>query len=125
MSSVFATQIATAQRLISKFGQACTWRKTAVSTPNPAKPWEMLPGANTDATVKVVFVSKFKEHFFLKYMANTEIPEGLFVGYMAAQSFTPAINDILIRGSETLTIQAIDIVAPNGEPILYIITVKR
>jgi len=125
MTNVFATQIATAQRLISKFGQSCTWRKTAVSTPNPAKPWEMIPGVATDVTVKVVFVSKFKEHFFLKYMANTEIPEGLFVGYMAAQSFTPAINDILIRGSETLTIQAIDIVAPNGELILYIITVKR
>lgn len=125
MTNVFATQIATTQRLISKFGQSCTWRKTAVSTPNPAKPWEMIPGAVTDATVKVVFVSKFKEHFLLKYMANTEIPEGLFVGYMAAQSFTPAINDVLIRGSETLTIQAIDIVAPNGEPILYIVTVKR
>lgn len=122
---VFDRQIATAKTLIAKYGQSCTWRKTAVSTPNPAKPWEMLPGANTDTTVKVVFVSKFKEHFFLKYMANTEIPEGLFVGYMAAQSFTPAINDLLIRGSETLTIQAVDIVAPNGEPILYIVTVKR
>lgn len=125
MASVFATQIATAQRLISKFGQSCTWRKTAVSTPNPAKPWEMISGTVTDTTVKVVFVSKFKEHFFLKYMANTEIPEGLFIGYMAAQNFTPAINDILIRGHETLTIQAIDIVEPNGEPILYIVTVKR
>ena len=122
---VFDSQIATAQRLISKFGQSCTWRKTDVSTPNPVKPWEMIPGTVTDAAVKVVFVSKFKEHFFLKYMANTEIPEGLFVGYMAAQSFTPAINDLLIRGSETLTIQAVDIVAPNGEPILYIVTVKR
>lgn len=38
---------------------------------------------------------------------------------MGAVEFTPAINDVVLRGSETLRIKSIDIVAPNGDPILY------
>lgn len=125
MAGIYDRQIAMAQSLIAKYGQTVTWRKSAVLTPDPNKPWEMVPGAATDYNPKMVFISKFKEHQFLKYIPGTEIPDGLFVGIMPAVSFVPAINDTIIRGSETLTIEKIDEVAPNGTPIVYFVTVKR
>ena len=59
---VYERQIATATRLIEKYGQACTWREPGTPTGNPANP---TPGLPTDYPVHIVFLDNGKLVGFL------------------------------------------------------------
>ena len=121
MPTVFTRQIAMAKRMISKYGQSVTWRQQADGAPpDPTKPWEPGAASTTDHTVKIAF---FPEDFFLlrtqQRARNDVIPEGYEVGYMAQQSFTPKIKDVVIRGSQQLRVAYLDALHPDGTDILY------
>ena len=116
-------QIATAARLVSKYGQPVTWRRVADGAPaDPLKPWKPTAATNTDVTVDMVFVPKGKNSEFLALMKGTEVPKGELVGYMAAQSFTPTLKDLVIRDGVALSVCSIDPIAPNGDVILYTVS---
>lgn len=116
-------QIATAKRLIKKKGQGVTWRSIENGAPPDAsKPWKTSTSTNLDNLVDIVFLPVSRENKrFIQALGGTEVSTGFLLGYMAAVDFEPSIKDVVIRNGEQLEVLNIDIVAPNGDPILYIL----
>ena len=48
-----------------------------------------------------------------------ELTTGSQLGYMAAVPFEPSQKDSVLRNGKTLPVEHIEIIAPNGDPILY------
>lgn len=113
-------QIATAIRLIAKYGQAVTWR-SANETENALEPWKATAGTPTDTEVSICFVpakdNEWRKLFY--YLKGTEVPAGKLAGLMGQVSFTPSLKDVVIRDGKTLRIANIDLLSPNGQKILY------
>jgi hypothetical protein len=117
----YDNQIATAQRLIQKDGQAVILRRMTDGTPaDPAQPWK--PGAPTviDEICYIVFIPENRVNYeTLHTYGITAVPRGNLVGLMAVQAFVPKLKDRVIRGSQVYTIETIDTLAPNDQTILY------
>lgn len=124
---VYDRAIATAQRIIAQKGQAVTWESRENGDPVDAdKPWRSGATEKTDHTVNIVFLPYNRQNYeFLRMIAGTEIPAGKMYGLMGAVDFSPALKDTVLRGSERLGVTAIDVLAPNGDPILYTIGFDR
>ncbi len=61
-------------------------------------------------------------HALVGYLKGTEVVTGSTKALMASVSFTPSIQDVVVRSSgETLRIKSIDPLSPNGQIILYTI----
>lgn len=115
----FDRQIATAKRLIAKNGQAVVWRQTAI-TDDPDKPWSDQNPVMTDFDTTIVFLPYTRMGYELFGLSpGTEVPTGKLTGLMAATNFVPSLKDVVIRDGVTLALQAIDLLAPNGDIILY------
>lgn len=118
---VYDRQIATAKRLIAKFGQSVTWRVVADGTVSDAdRPWLETPATPTDYTVAIAFLPlerQFQE--LLRYIKGAEVATGSIYGLMGAVTFTPSLRDVVLRSAKEYRIRSIDELAPNGEPILY------
>jgi len=128
---VFDRQIAIVQKLISKYGQTVEFKTITQTITNPAKPWEA-----TDSTIstnlKMIFLSPSASgesllgRELLQYMKGTEVSFGEIRGLMAFHStVVPKMADIVVRDSKELKIKAIDILAPNGQTILYTIEFEK
>lgn len=120
----FDRQIETALRLIKKNGQAVKWRVIDDPAPvDPNKPWE--PGAATpvDEDVRICFLPMDAKTFV--FMKATEVPKGSVVGLMGNVPFEPNIKDVVIRDANELRIESIDLLAPNGQKILYTVVFKQ
>lgn len=120
---VYDRQIENAKRQIKQKGQAVTWRIKSNGAPaDPSKPWKPSAGTPEDKPVRIVFLPVgLQTRKFLRYFEGTEIPTGSLSGLMGAVDFEPAIKDVVIRDGKQLTIRNFDVIAPNGEPILYIL----
>lgn len=119
--TVYSRQIERAQCMIDQKGQSVTWRQI-VDTPNPTEPWKPTAGTPVDNTVKIVFFPySLQTKKTLQFLTGTEIKSGYIYGLMASVSFTPGIKDVVIRGSKQLIIDSIDVLDPDGTPILYTI----
>lgn len=126
---VYDRPIATAQRLIAKYGEDCKWRK-------PAAVVEDEPGYPTTGVVpdpvdcKMVFFSPRDlgrgTEEFLALLRGTELPENKEIGLLAGGiTFSPELPDTIKRASGLeIAIEKIDRLAPNGTPVLYYVTVK-
>lgn len=118
---VYDRQIASALRAIKKRGQLVTWTPQDVTT-NPAQPWRTQPvvGAPT-FQVSIVFLSlgSTELNALFHLIKGTSVPDGAPRGLMGAVPFVPAINDVVLRGTINLTVKALDVLAPNGDVILY------
>lgn len=121
------TQIATAQRLIKKFGQEAQWIIPGAFVPdNPDYPGGS--GSSSDPEVIEVWVCVLPEdrvgYEWVKYIVDTEIPDGN--GYLLLAggiNFEPDItHSIILADGSTVKPSKIDKLAPSGVPILY--TVK-
>lgn len=128
---VFDDDIATAQELIAEFGQLCFWQK-------PAELIESIPGYPTQGPLPAAVECRIA--FFspkdldrgvgewLAMMQGSEVPMNTQIGLLAGGgSFTPEPADTIRRGAidaPRLAIAKIDLLAPNGEPILYFLTVS-
>ena len=120
---VYDRQITSAKRLIAKQGQSATWQQIVDGAPaDSSKPW--LPGVAADVfnSVSMVFLPDSQTNReFIRLLTGTEVPTGSLTGLMGAVDFDPAIKDVVIRDGETLSVQKIDKLAPNGDAILYTI----
>lgn len=129
---VYEHQIATATRLIEKYGQACVWREPGTPTGNPANP---TPAAPADHNVRIVFLNNTNKESlaaFLSMIAETDIPTGGMRGLMAPVSFTPTLKGRVARNTAfaepSLSIMdknGIDTLNLNGELILYYLRFSR
>lgn len=109
-----------AQKQIKADGQLVTWRKPNKSTSN-TQPWKSTGIAQnpTDFPVSMVFLrvtSKSIERFMNATDVTIGAPYALMAGGLA---FVPEMTDIIIRDGVQLVVESIDILAPNGTPILY------
>ena len=123
---IYDRQIATVHRMLAKYApDSANWIQVSQSTPNVSKPWEMASSVTTSAFVDMVLTSPFRDQQFVSYVAKSEVPEGCIVGLMGPQTFTPEINDTVEINGDTLKVESLDRVAPNGDVILWIVTLKR
>lgn len=121
--AVFAAQTARALKKIKAKGEAVIWVKQNQVTPDANKPWraEAPVGSPTTYPVSMVFLApggiaqQSSEHL----MSGTSVPEGGQRALMHSVTFTPELNDIVLRGNDTLHLKGIDPVAPNGEVIIW------
>lgn len=128
---VFDDDIATAKELIAEFGQTCYWQK-------PAPVVEVLPGypnigpLPAPVECRMVFFSpKDLDRGvgeWLALMQGTEVSMNTQVGLLAGGiSFIPENTDTIRRGAidaNETSIHKIDLLAPNGDPVLYFVTVN-
>lgn len=123
MPNIFDPQIASAIRMIEKYGQEIEWRQTSEGVPvDPSKPWLGNETVHSTHNPSIVFLPTSRENMALiRALSETTIRTGSLIGLMGAVDFKPDDTDTVKRGDEVLTISYIDTLAPNGEPILYTI----
>lgn len=132
MTGVFDADIQTAKELLALYGQDCHWQK-------PAPAVEDVPGYPEDGPLpapipcKIAFFAPRDlgrgTNAFLAALAGTEVPSNTQIGLLAGGlSFTPELADTIVRdpnGAATrLAIHEIDSVAPNGQAVIYYVTVS-
>lgn len=124
---VFDRQIATAKRLIAKYGEDCLWQQPGERNP-AVKPWR---GSNDDPPephpVKIAFFPNGGElGAVLVALGDTEQVIASEYGLMAAVDFEPATSDVLTDSSGGIVeIVKATPLRPNGEIILWKIWVER
>jgi hypothetical protein len=133
----FDRAIATATRAIERNGRPCLWAKPAALGPGstPARP---VPGVAPDPVPVTILFLPGKSNglaALLSMFAGTDVPQSGMAGLMAAVPFTPALGDTVIAQTvddglpETRWAIAdnngIELLAPNGQPILYFLRFAR
>lgn len=114
--AMYDRQVKTAKRLIAKYGAPVELKSVTVITPNPNKPWETTT-VETVNTAEVCFLPADKKT--LEMMNLTEVPVGAMLGYMGAVSFEVDLTTIINFDNKVWAMKALDILKPNGRPILY------
>lgn len=118
---VYDRQIAQAKRMIKAKGKLVTWIKHNAKQ-DTNKPWKTAIDASKPTAYQVYIVLTSPGTFLnaLTHMfPGTSVPTGAPDAIMAAVPFTPEENDTIEDGSEIYVIKDFNVVAPNGEPILY------
>ena len=114
-----------ATRAINKYGDACTWVQKAETTPDANKPWEAGSGSNVNNSVNILFLrDDLEDRQLYHYLRRSNVISGLVNGIMPVVSFTPKLNDYVIRDGEQFEIAALDYEKPGDRIILYYIEFK-
>lgn len=119
--TIYAQEIKGVQVDIKRAGQSCTWTKIP-RTANDTQPWKggTTPVPQNFPNTYILFLKGGLSNALQHLMKNTDVTDGAPDAIMAGGlSFTPELTDVVIRGTETLLISDIDILAPDGTPILY------
>jgi len=119
----FDNAIALAQRLIAKYGQRVVWQSVTETTPNPLEPWNKVAGDPVNHPVSICFVSPRDNEWrkLIALLKGTEITVSRLAGLMGAVTFTPKQNDFVNRAGTQLKVKEFDVLAPNGQIVLYTI----
>ena len=133
--SVFDSDIATAQELIAEFGRDVWFEgQVGLDTTVPGYPSEdpLAPDPTLYKTKMAFFAPKDLDRGVMQFfdqMPRTEVPDNTQIGLLAGgQSFEPNVAQTIWfeQSKQTSTsISKIDILAPDGTPVLYFITVAR
>lgn len=122
---IYDRQIATAKRLIAKYGAEAVWTKPAAQD-GAAKPWrDVREGEPSDFSVPIALFSAkdlgYGSTFALAQMAGTdEIPVHKQMGLMSGGlAFVPDLTDSVVIAGSPVEVVQIDILQPNGIPLLY------
>jgi hypothetical protein len=131
--SVYDEDIETARELIEEFGQECFWQKPTPAGEGGTPGYPAEGGEPPDPIrCKIAFFPPRElgrgTMEFLEALRGTEVPAGREIGLMeGGVPFTPENVDMIRRGSATadpVAIERIDRLAPNGDPVLYYVTVS-
>lgn len=128
----YERQIASAKRIIGKRGQAVLWRIRSEGTTDGAvvagatkwRPKAVSPSTPDDRSVTIAFFPITKEKYESLKARGIEVVTGAQMGYMPAVDFEPSQKDAVLRNGVLMPIADIDVIAPNGDPILYEIVFK-
>lgn len=126
---VYDDDIATAKELIDEFGELCQW--LGVPPVTGGTPGYPEVGETPDPiNCKIAWFSNRDlgrgTVEWLQKMMGTEVPESGEIGLLAGGlTFEPSDLDSIRRSNgATVSIKNIDRLAPNGEPVLYYVTVR-
>lgn len=125
--TVYARPIATAQRLIAKYGQAVDWYCTSEGFTTDdnvvAGADEISPKSIPDVPkgTRIAFFPPDREQEKSLMQNGIEVTKGHVIGYMAQVAFVPSDKDYVLRNGVKLDVEEIEILAPDGNPILYTI----
>jgi hypothetical protein len=120
-----------AKELIEEFGQDCWWQKAPLPTVGgvPGYPVAAPPSQPLPCTI-AFFSAKDLDRGVLQVMdvmPGTEVGDSQQVGLMAGGlAFEPETTDTIRRGAADaaeISIIKMDVLAPNGTPVLYFVTV--
>lgn len=121
----FDNQILTAKRLIEKFGETSTHRRSADGAPvDPTEPWNPTTPVDTDTAVTAVWLD-----YELKRIDNLLIKRGDQQVLIAGSDLAAppdAETDVLIRADGAQwSIISVETLSPNGQLILYTIQARQ
>jgi hypothetical protein len=120
-------QIASAKRQIAKKGQAVVWWQIPDGVAaDPLLPNRKTNGSPVQFPATIVFFPLTAEKYkSLTRRPETELITGAVYGLMGAVGFVPNLKDYIERGDGLrYQIDAMNVLAPNGQPILYTIVFK-
>lgn len=119
----YERQIATAKRLLEKFGGPCTYTVNTVGAPtDSAKPWRDTNNSATQYTnVRMTFVPakpSLREQDRTPIASNT-----VYIAAASLAGVTPKVGDAITRNSDSSTwrVNTVDTLNLNGEMIMHII----
>ena len=126
---VFDRQVATARRLIERYGEACLWQKpgekdvdekpwvgTSVDTPDPVPVKIAFFPNGGDASIAAV----------IAMLGDTDVNIASEYGLMPAVDFDPATSDTLTDSTDRVVeIVKMTPLAPNGQIIFWKVWVER
>ncbi|WLJ71191.1 hypothetical protein [Sphingomonas phage Birtae] len=123
---VYDRQVASAKRMIAAKGAKCVWVQPAAEeggdawNPQPAEPIR-------HPDISIAFFSPRDlgrgSAEFLSALRGTEVPTSSEIGLMAGGlDFEPSDADVIERWDGVKGIKSIDRLAPNGEAILYFVS---
>lgn len=111
-------QIATAKRLIKKYGAAVPVKIRTVAE-DPEKPWQTIETEQTYSANIVFLPLDNKAQASLGLMDNTEIPKGACIAYMGAVNFPMDLQAKIEFDGKTWELFYMDVLRPNGRIILH------
>lgn len=122
---VYDRQIATAKRIIKAKGAECVWKRTTAAEGGDA--WNPQPGVPQEWPVSIAFFSPKDlgrgTGEFIAALRGTEVPTSKEIGLMAGGlEFDPSADDVIERWDGVKGIETIDRLAPNGEAVLFFVT---
>ncbi|QZA70455.1 head-to-tail stopper [Erwinia phage AH03] len=114
-------QIATAKRLIKKYGSPVTFRQVRDAVSDPAKPWDDLPAVTIDKTVDAVFVddSSTLQQVFAAYLSGTVIPDGQVTVFLPDFGLQPSNKDVIIKDGVEYRIAKVGTLKPADQIIMH------
>lgn len=121
----YERQIASAKKLIEKFGGDCTYVSSVRGAPTDTdKPWREADVADTQTAVKAAFVP-YQTQSRPGLSQSEQVPVAVNEVYVAAASMpsvTPRVGDGILRGSDQVRhrITSVDTYNINGEVIMYV-----
>jgi hypothetical protein len=125
----FDRQIATAKRLIAKYGEDCLWQKPGEKD-DAVKPWVGSSVEPPDPVpVKIAFFPNGGDNSLAAVIAmlgDSDVNVASEYGLMAAVDFDPATSDTLTdSNNNNVEIVKMTPLRPNGEVILWKIWIER
>jgi hypothetical protein len=123
---VYDRQIAQVNRQVTAKGEQCIWNQaSAPVVADPTKPWITSKGQPEAQTVSILFTSS-ASNALARLLAGSNVETGKLRGIMPAQSFTPDLNDQIVRSDGTvLELDSVEPLAPNGQVILWWLGFKQ
>lgn len=126
--AVFDRAIATAERLIDKYGQQVVWNTVVKGASDPATPWKPTQAVDVPHNVVICFlpVDRESRQLFTFLRGTNEVVTGSILGYMKGNlDFIPHLQDTITRDGLTLKIKTLDLLSPNGQKVLYILELEQ
>lgn len=121
---VYDRFIKSAKRLISRYGEQCTWISEQQSE-DPDSPWNSGEEDSIKSPVKIAFFPNDNSGFeTIAKALGADVSMGNVIGYMPNVNFEVSDKDSILRtiAGKNLTINSIDEINPNGEKVvLYVL----
>lgn len=123
---VYDGMIASAKRMIAAKGAKCVWVQPVAEEDGDAwNPQPAEPIRHPDIAIAFFSPKDLGRGTgeFIAALRGTEVPTSKEIGLMAGGlEFEPSADDTIERWDGVKAIETIDRIAPNGQPILYFVT---
>lgn len=134
MTDIYTRLAASATRMIAQYGQIVTWKQLNEGTPtDTTKPWKEGGFTAVTYNVKMLFLPNNRLFFESEHLIRMDNSRDEFdtqvagqeQGYLAVQSFTPKVKDVVIRDNKEYRIQSLNLYKPATIVLLWIVEFEK